>query len=416
MNNEKYLASKNECLKLSLLTIIIFAGSVNGLGFVNEKAGTRIIPDSLMGEKQPQAYVGTAPLPCTSSPLKFANIDVSGYPNAGALELVDSSNTKVADITLTLPGTNTNILIRNSGLILTTSTYSGPSTNLANGFQQIVITPVPGGQLDSGWISLNAITSLTSFTGFNNFKSFTIDYSSNVSSSQLLQDTVGSNDFMDSVNPPAFLSPGTIYNTSKRGTLGIKYVSDTPGFLIRFNTLAISSNQSISIDFQKLDQGPYPNFAFEWHDYQFDLKGCVRLMPIVNLVKSCTMPANCATADQLPDTEISYKIDFSNDGSVPAQSLSIVDQIPTNTDFKIGSMASNPGTTGLTFTYSYSSDYDNSNPSAATWTYTPLSGGGGASAGFDRNVKAVRWSPTSGGLGHIVPNNSGSVSFTVKIR
>ena len=93
----------------------------------------------------------------------------------------------------------------------------------------------------------------------------------------------------------------------------------------------------------------------------------------------------------------------------------ISDPIPENSDFKVGSANSVLGTTGLTMAIEYSSDYDPLNPTAATWTYTPVSGGGSADAGYDRNVKAIRWVAT-GVLSHLSPNNTGDVSFSVKIR
>ncbi len=138
--------------------------------------------------------------------------------------------------------------------------------------------------------------------------------------------------------------------------------------------------------------------------------------PNISLVKNCTVPANCTTSPQLPNTDLTYKIDFSNIGGVSASSLVLVDSIPGNTDFKLGSAAVSVGTTGLTFVIQYSSDYDSNNPTLATWTYTPVSAGGGASAGYDRLVKAIRWRVTAGSLSQIAPNNAGSVTFISKIR
>jgi hypothetical protein len=78
-------------------------------------------------------------------------------------------------------------------------------------------------------------------------------------------------------------------------------------------------------------------------------------------------------------------------------------------DFKVGSVVNSLGTTGLTVAVTYS------NNGGATWTYTPASGAGGAPAGYDRNVTHIRWSFT-GNLSQTSPNNSGSVSFTSRIR
>lgn len=139
------------------------------------------------------------------------------------------------------------------------------------------------------------------------------------------------------------------------------------------------------------------------------------LAPFISLLKSCAVPTNCATAPQLPGTEITYSIVFSNEGGADAQSFVLTDAIPSNTDFKIGSATAATGTTGITMAISYSNDLNPANPAAATFTYTPVSGGGGAGVGFDRNVKAIRWT-TSGALSPLVPNNIGSVGFTVRIQ
>jgi hypothetical protein len=44
-----------------------------------------------------------------------------------------------------------------------------------------------------------------------------------------------------------------------------------------------------------------------------------------------------------------------------------------------------------------------------------VSGGGGASSGYDRNVTNVRWTFT-GTLSSTSPNDTGSIGFTSKIR
>lgn len=138
--------------------------------------------------------------------------------------------------------------------------------------------------------------------------------------------------------------------------------------------------------------------------------------PSVTLVKDCPNPATCLTSTQAPGTDLTYSIAFTNGGGSSAQSLVIVDAIPDNTDFKVSSATSSLGTTGLTVAVEYSSDYAAASPGTATWTYTPASGGGSASTGYDRNVKAIRWRVTAGNLSSTAPNNTGSIGFTVKIR
>jgi uncharacterized repeat protein (TIGR01451 family) len=131
--------------------------------------------------------------------------------------------------------------------------------------------------------------------------------------------------------------------------------------------------------------------------------------PSVSLTKTCSSPANCTTQPQLPGTDITFSIAFNNSGGSAAQSLTVRDQIPANTDFKVGTVANNLGTTGLAVTVAYSND------SGTTWAYTPVSGAGGAPAGYDRTVTDVRWTFT-GNLSQTSPDNSGNVAFTVRIR
>jgi uncharacterized repeat protein (TIGR01451 family) len=138
--------------------------------------------------------------------------------------------------------------------------------------------------------------------------------------------------------------------------------------------------------------------------------------PSIALTKTCPTPATCLTATQAPGTDLIYAIAFTNSGGSAAQQLAIVDAIPDNTDFKLSSATTSLGTTGLTVVIEYSDDYSSASPGSATWTYTPVSGGGSASAGYDRNVRAIRWRVTAGNLSHTAPNNTGEVGFTVKIR
>lgn len=144
--------------------------------------------------------------------------------------------------------------------------------------------------------------------------------------------------------------------------------------------------------------------------------------PSLSLLKSWTSPTCSSDCEidlppQLPETDITYKIVFTNSGGQGAANLRIVDGVPANMDYKIASATS---TSGITFTIEYSSDYDPFNPTAATWSYTPVSGGGNAtvgfaSAGYDRLVKAIRWS-ASAAIPNTSPNNTGNVSFIAKIR
>jgi len=126
--------------------------------------------------------------------------------------------------------------------------------------------------------------------------------------------------------------------------------------------------------------------------------------PALDLVKSLN-----PNGSQPPGTDLIYTINFTNSGGKSATNIIVTDPIPANTDFKIGSMTSALGTTGLTVALAYSND------GGTTYVYTPVSGAGGAPAGYDRLVTNVSWTFT-GNLSQTPPNNAGSVGFTVRIR
>jgi uncharacterized repeat protein (TIGR01451 family) len=136
--------------------------------------------------------------------------------------------------------------------------------------------------------------------------------------------------------------------------------------------------------------------------------------PSVSLVKSVS-----PGGPQIPGTDLLYTVVYANTGGQPANNLIIVDPNTTNVvsaervfrnvDFKLGSLTSSPGSTGLVASFQYSND------GGTTWTYTPVSGGGGAPVGYDRSVTNVRW-VFAGSLSHLSPNNTGSIGLTVRIR
>jgi uncharacterized repeat protein (TIGR01451 family) len=136
--------------------------------------------------------------------------------------------------------------------------------------------------------------------------------------------------------------------------------------------------------------------------------------PSIGLVKSVSPGGT-----QQPGTDLLYTIVYTNTGGQPATNFVVIDPNPANAvpaervfhnvDFKVGSLTSSPGSSGLVATFAYSND------GGTTWTYTPVSGGGGAPAGYDRAVTNVRWS-FAGSLSQTGPNNTGSVSLSVRIR
>lgn len=159
------------------------------------------------------------------------------------------------------------------------------------------------------------------------------------------------------------------------------------------------------------DSTPNNNAAAE--DDQASATLNVPVPPTITLCK--TFPGQtCSPAPSLPvqqpGADITYVIIFTNSGGSAAQGLTITDALPTNTDFKVGSMIANLGSTGLSVTFYYS--YDGTTFSNVV---LPTSGGGGAPAGYDRTVKAVRWVFT-GNLSQNATANTGDVRFTTRIR
>jgi uncharacterized repeat protein (TIGR01451 family) len=111
-----------------------------------------------------------------------------------------------------------------------------------------------------------------------------------------------------------------------------------------------------------------------------------------------------------PGSDISYVITFANTGGSYATNFVITDPVPQYTDYKVGSVTTSLGTTGLSVTVFYS--YDGGSNFVLT---APASGDGGAPAGYNRKVTHIRWQ-FSGNLSQIAPNNAGSVGFTVRIQ
>jgi uncharacterized repeat protein (TIGR01451 family) len=133
--------------------------------------------------------------------------------------------------------------------------------------------------------------------------------------------------------------------------------------------------------------------------------------PSIGLTKSVA-----PSGTQLPGTELTYTVAFANTGGSPATAFVLTDPNPAtvlkindHTDFKVGSVTSSLGTTGLAVAVAYSND------NGATWAYVPVSGAGGAPAGYDRTVTHLRWTFT-GNLSQTAPANAGSISFTTRIR
>ncbi len=111
---------------------------------------------------------------------------------------------------------------------------------------------------------------------------------------------------------------------------------------------------------------------------------------------------------QLPGTDLTYTIDFTNAGSEDAIAATVVDSLPAEVQFKVGSVITAlPAGVGVTLEYS--------NDGGSTWTYTPVVLGCGAPAGYDACVTHIRWTLTDP-LSEVAPDNTGSADFVAQIK
>ena len=121
-----------------------------------------------------------------------------------------------------------------------------------------------------------------------------------------------------------------------------------------------------------------------------------------------TVKAVSPTGTQLPGTDLTYTVTITNDGSDDAVSTLIVDSLPVEVEFQVGSVVNNLPT-GVTATVEYSND------GGSTWTYTPVSAGCSAPATYDGCVTHIRWT-LQNNLSSIGPDNTGNVQFVARIQ
>jgi uncharacterized repeat protein (TIGR01451 family) len=111
---------------------------------------------------------------------------------------------------------------------------------------------------------------------------------------------------------------------------------------------------------------------------------------------------------QLPGTDLTYTLTLSNLGNTGAVNVVVIDTLPLQVDFQVGSVMNNLPA-GVEVTVEYSQD------DGASWTYSPSSTACGAPVNYDRCVSNIRWSLLND-LSSLAPDNSGTVSFGARIR
>ena len=226
------------------------------------------------------------------------------------------------------------------------------------------------------------------------------------------------NDFVDTP-PTSPAAPTYVSGSSKFNNVAISNPTSAGGKLTWSGSFVVPAGTFRDLTYQMTipnKPGTYTNSAIALLEYvQIDTTQTMadnspasapvtRTPPNIALNKTVS-----PTGTVLPGADLTYTIAFSNGGGAPASSFVLLDPIPANTDFKVGSVSTTLGTTGLTVAVAYSND------NGVSFTYTPVSGAGGAAAGYDRTVTHVRWTFT-GDLSQTSPNHAGSVAFGVRVR
>jgi uncharacterized repeat protein (TIGR01451 family) len=288
--------------------------------------------------------------------------------------------------------------------------FSGSSYHYNNdygvGSGQITITAT-----DSSTVTLAKTASAATVTAVGAVITYTLRATNAGTASVTL------NDFVDT--PPTSPAATTyVSGSSKFNGVAIGNPTSASGKLTWSGSFVVPAGTFRDLTYQMTipnKPGTYSNSAVALFEYvQIDTTqttadnspataSVTRTPPNIALDKSVS-----PTGAVLPGADLTYTIAFSNGGGAPASSFVLLDPVPANTDFKVGSASTALGTTGLTVTVAYSND------NATTWTYTPVSGAGGAPAGYDRTVTHVRWT-FAGDLGQTAPNHAGSVAFSVRV-
>ncbi len=121
---------------------------------------------------------------------------------------------------------------------------------------------------------------------------------------------------------------------------------------------------------------------------------------VVTVTKSVDKATvNPSTLVPAVNNELIYTLDVGNTGNQPADDIIIVDEIPANTQFKVGS-ATAP--TGVQITYS-------DQPTGTVFTYSPT-------GTYDPNVKRVRYIMNAANGGVLAPANNRALTFAVKVN
>lgn len=314
-----------------------------------------------------------------------------------------------------------------NGITTTTNDPYGATAGSSGSVITITASQIPGARSGAQCVPVLTVTKTTSTPSINNEPSGTTATYTIVVSNAASLGTANGLSISDTL-PTGFVYASTTSVTLSGSATRPSTTNPTVGAAVpAWSAFAIPGGGSVSLKFvvtvpSSVSAGTYQNPASSTYTDPTRTVSNGTVTVSYNSASSTgedvtvTGPPNVVLAksvspsgSQIPGTDLAYSIAFTNSGNLAARTLVIKDPIPPSTDFKVGSVTSSLGTTGLTVAIAYSND------SGSTWTYTPVSGGGGAAAGYDRNVTNIRWTFT-GNLSQTPPNNTGSVGFTAKIR
>jgi uncharacterized repeat protein (TIGR01451 family) len=134
----------------------------------------------------------------------------------------------------------------------------------------------------------------------------------------------------------------------------------------------------------------------------FDTTTVTVVRPFLGLTKLASVPG-----DTIPGAAVTYQMTVTNLGTESATQVEVVDSLPTEVDYVIGS-TSETLPAGITATLEFDDGSD-------SWSYAPMSAGCGAGAGSDRCVRAIRWTLDTP-LPATAPSNAVVFQFTAGIR
>ena len=189
-------------------------------------------------------------------------------------------------------------------------------------------------------------------------------------------------------------------------------------------TFRVATPSGVSVGTTLTSTATVSATATTFNTSEFSLNAVTVRAPDIDLRKCVNWNSTCqegTVADIPPGTDLTYTLTFRNrvaSGGMSATGLTVIDIIPPNTEFKVGTMTYSQGTTTLGVPpqmHATNVSLPNPDPTQQplpppdtdpSWGYTPT-------GTYDPNVKFIRWRFTTGS---VASGTNGTVSFTVRIK